>query len=254
MEDESEQDSSGPSLAEVLIVSQVIVLGIEIPDLLNWLIVFKIISIAANAAFLIYIYLRKLPSPAVLVTSAVNLIPIADWLPLTVAGYWVAVWLAQQQQKGGLVGKAAGTAIAATSAASGKATATGGASAAASSATAAEGGVGASAGAKTAAATTSTTSAGAAAGGATTQTTASAAGAGATTTAGGYSSSGSAGGTPTSGAAQYAKDIQQEQDPLLQLNKQLTQQTPGTIDRPSGGRDDVVVDDDTNSVQLPYAA
>ena len=85
---------------------------------------------------------------------------------------------------------------------------------------------------------------------------------GATTAAGGraYTESASGapgtsatGATPASGGAQYAEDVQREQDSLLQLNKQLTQQTPGTIDRPTGGRGDVKVNDKTNTVQLPYA-
>ena len=251
-------ESSGPkvNLGEYLVVMQAI--GVfELLDLTDVAVVTKFISYAGTAFYFIYSYQRGLPNATAIAASVIDGFPIIGWLPLRMAGYTVSVLMANNPElvrAAGTAGKIAAVAGAVTSAggaaSAGAMTSTGGAAAAGattSTASATAGG--------TAATRTSTASAGSSAGGVTTRTatgtTTSTAGGGSAPSTGATSTSG---GTPQSGAAQYAQEVQQEQDSLLQLNKQLTQQTPGTIDRPSGGRDDVAVDDDTNTVQLPYTA
>jgi hypothetical protein len=239
---------------EYLVIMQVLAL-FELTDLGDSLIVFKLVSYAGTALYFIYSYMRGLPNGVAIVTAAIDAFPGIGWVPLRMAGYTVAVLMANNPKIAAAVaGATALTGVTGAAGASkGVAAAEKGAGASATTAGAAPNTTSMTAQGTTA--KTSTASAGSSASGVTTSP--AGASAGGTTTAGGYSYSGPAGGAPTdapiSGAAQYAKDVQQEQDPLLQLNKQLTQQTPGTVDRPTGGRDDIAVNDDTNTVQLPYA-
>jgi type IV secretory pathway TrbL component len=254
MDENQETSGAKVSLGEYIVVLQILAI-FELTDLGDATIVLKLISLAGTGAYFIYSYQRGLPNGVALIAAAADAFPIIGWLPMRMAGYTVAVVMANNPKIAQVAGAAGKLAVVA-----GVGVATGGTGAAASGA--------AAAGESAAGATTAAgaTSAGTAAGGVTTQTatgtTTSTAG-GATsaqatasasqTTSSAAQSAGSA--TPaTTGRAQLAEEVQKEQDPMLQLNKQLMQQSPGATDRPSGGRDDVAVDDDTNAVQLPYTA
>ncbi len=257
---DEEQKSGQVHSGEYLLVLQL--LGIfELTDLGDTLIVFKLISLAGTGAYFIYSYIRGLPNGVAIVTAAADAFPFFGWLPLRMAGYTVAVIMANNPKIADVAGAAGKLAM----------TAGAGAAAGAAARTAgAAGQAGVTAAEKTATATTQATSS------ATTgSVTAQSAQAG-VTTAGGYAYSGAAGGAPTgasgsggsaygggtsttggapaSGAAQYAEEFKHAQDPMLQMNRELLQETPGTVGRPTGGQEDVSVNDDTNTVQLPYAA